>query len=62
MARPVHQIKWVKRIVVAFTYCGVDPYRRGVEVVGKNNSGPVTCKDCLAVMAEESRAALAKAK
>jgi hypothetical protein len=47
--RPVHQLRPRGKSAVPYTYCGVDPCRKGIRVSGIHVSvGPVTCSDCLA--------------
>jgi hypothetical protein len=53
--RPVHKIQPNKRSVVAFTWCGVDPARKGVESSWPTHPKTVTCKDCLRAEAEHER-------
>lgn len=49
---PVHKIQPTKT-VVPFTWCGVDPARKGVQSSWPQHPVEVTCKACLA---EEARA------
>jgi hypothetical protein len=51
--RPVHKIK-PSRSIIAYTWCGVEPYRRGIQSADAHNKGVATCKACLA---EEAKAA-----
>src|SRR5262245_50633613 len=45
--RPIHRIRPGKS-VVAHTYCGVDPYRRGVRTERVNvGQLAATCRECL---------------
>lgn len=55
--RPVHKIKPNKRSIVAWTWCGVEPYRRGVESADAHNKGVATCKACLRLEAEAAKTA-----
>jgi hypothetical protein len=43
--RPIHELK-PARTGVAFTYCGVDPYRKGTRIANIGSVGAPTCKDC----------------
>jgi hypothetical protein len=55
--RPVHKIQPNRRSVVAFTWCGVDPARKGVEVQWPGQTVEVTCKECLRAEAEAAKTA-----
>jgi len=52
--RPIHKLRDdLPRSIVARTFCGVDPYRRGVRTEGVNvGQSKATCKACLKIEAE----------
>lgn len=52
--RPIHKLRPRGKSVVAFTYCGVEPCRKGVRTEGVNvGQMKATCKHCLAIEAKE---------
>jgi hypothetical protein len=50
--RPVHKIQQNRKSIVAFTWCGVDPCRKGVQTQSARGTPEVTCKECLKAEAE----------
>ena len=54
--RPVHKIK-PSRSIIAYTWCGVEPYRRGIQTADVYNKAVTTCKACLAEDAKAAKTA-----
>lgn len=52
--RPIHELTFgTRKSVVARTYCGVDPCRKGVKVAGVHIGVlEPTCKECLKIKRE----------
>jgi hypothetical protein len=53
---PIHQIQPTKSIV-AYTWCGVDPHRKGVQAQWPGGTPEADCKACLRAEAQAAKAA-----
>lgn len=47
--RPIHKLRLQSKnsSILMWTWCGVDPYRKGVQTENARGTNPATCKACL---------------